>query len=149
MVTTTNNSNLTIKNFIIISLLVSLWINASEVFRYFILVRPEMQSSLAIVPSVASMDLAIFFIWGVWDTVLTMLTVFNYYLFSEKFGRNKSVIILSGTFAWSFFFLLFWIAMPNMGLARWAFIIIPLSLAWAELLIATFITDWLFRKFSI
>jgi hypothetical protein len=142
-------SGLSIKNFIIISLIVSLWVNASEVFRYFVIVRAEMQSTLAMVPNVASMDFTIFSIWGIWDTLLTMLTVFLYYLFSEKFGRNTSSIIKSAAMSWAFVFVIFWVATANMNLARWAFIPIPLSLALFELVVATFLTNWLFKKFSV
>jgi hypothetical protein len=142
-------SELSIKNFVIISLLVSLWVNASEIFRYFVIVRAEMQSTLSMVPNVASMGLTIFSIWGIWDTLLTMLTVFLYYLFSEKYGRNFSSVIKSATVSWAFVFVIFWVATANMGLARWQFIPIPLSLALFELIVATFLTDWLFKKFSV
>jgi hypothetical protein len=142
-------SELSIKNFVIISLLVSLWVNASEVFRYFVIVRAEMQTTLSMVPNVASMDLPIFSIWGIWDTLLTMLAVFMYYLFSEKFGRNISSIIKSATLVWALAFVLLWAGIANMNLARWSFIPIPLSLALFELVVATFLTDWLFEKFGV
>jgi hypothetical protein len=142
-------SELSIKNFIIISLLVSIWVNVSEVFRYFVIVRAEMQSTLSMVPNVASMDSTIFSIWGIWDTLLTMLTVFMYYLFSEKFGRNTASIIKSATIVWALAFVLLWAGIANMNLARWAFIPIPLSLALFELVVATFLANLLFKKFSV
>jgi hypothetical protein len=140
---------LTVKKFIIISLIVSIWVNASEVFRYFVIVRPQMKSYLSMVPGIADMNLKIFSVWGLWDTILTMLVVFLYYLYSEKYGRKLYSIIKAGTICWAFFFLLFWIGMPNMGLADRSFVIIPLSLAWIEMIVACFIVNRLFKKFSI
>jgi hypothetical protein len=145
----TTTSNLTTKKFILISLLVSIWVNASEVLRYFLLVRTEMQSTLSMVPNVASMDLKIFSIWGIWDTILTMMAVFMYYLYAEKYGRSLSSIIKAGTLSWAFFFLLFWIGLPNMGLANWSFIALPLTWAWIEMVVASYIADFLFKKFSV
>lgn len=54
----------TIKEFIIITLITSLWVHASEVFRYFIFIRPEIHDYLSVVPEVADMNLIIFMIWG-------------------------------------------------------------------------------------
>ena len=149
METTINKKELTIKNLIIISLLVSIWVNISEVFRYFIVVKPEMQSTLSMVPNVASMNLKIFSIWGIWDTILTICSVFMYYLYSEKYGKNTKSILVSGTISWSFFFVLFWIGLPNMNLANWSFIIIPLSMAWVEMVVASFLTNILLKKYLL
>jgi hypothetical protein len=149
MESTVNKNVLTTKNFIIISLLVSIWVNASEVFRYFVIVKPEMQSTLSMVPNVASMDLTIFSIWGIWDTILTMCCVFMYYLYSEKYGRSVSSIIKAGTISWAFFFLLFWIGLPNMNLVNWSFIFLPLALAWIEMIVASYLTNLLLKKFNV
>jgi hypothetical protein len=148
METAIQKNVLTVKKFILISLLVSVWVNASEVFRYFVIVRPQMKSYLSMVPDVSDMNLKIFSIWGLWDTILTMLVVFLYYLYAEKYGRKTTSILKAGTICWAFFFLLFWVGMPNMGLANWSFVIIPLSLAWIETIVACFITNWLFAKFD-
>jgi len=58
------NKTFNTKDFIVITIIVSLWVNASEVFRYFVLVRPEMHEYLSVVPNVADMNLGIFIIWG-------------------------------------------------------------------------------------
>jgi uncharacterized protein (DUF486 family) len=101
------------------------------------------------VPNIAPMDLGIFSIWGIWDSILTGLTVFMYYLYSEKFGRSNSSILFSGTLSWGFFFVLYWIAMPNQSLASWSFVLIPLTWAWVELVVASYIANVLFKKFSV
>lgn len=145
----TSKSDMTLKKFIQIALLTSIWVNASEVFRYFIIVMPEMKSFLSMVPKVASMNLSIFAIWGVWDTILTMLVVFVYYLYSEKYGRNTASILRAGTISWAFFFLLYWVGTANMNLAQWSFVAIPLSLAWLEMVVASWIANDLFKRFSV
>lgn len=149
MTTTTDKKGMTVRSFIIISLLVSIWVNASEVFRYFIIVKPEMQATLSMVPNVAAMNLKIFSIWGVWDTILTICCVFMYYLYSEKYGRSTSSIIKAGTISWAFFFLLFWMGLPNMNLANWSFIVIPLALAWIEMVVASYLTNVCFKKMNV
>jgi hypothetical protein len=69
------------KQFIVVALIVSLWIQASEVFRYFIFVMPSIQKFLSALPDVALMNFKVFVIWGVWDTLLTFLNVFVFWLY--------------------------------------------------------------------
>ena len=48
-----------LKQFVIITLLASIWINISEVFRYFVLVMPRVKSFFDNKNGVAEMDLSI------------------------------------------------------------------------------------------
>jgi hypothetical protein len=137
------------KDFIIITLLVSIWVNTSEVFRYFIIVRPDMHENLATIPQVADMNITIFLIWGVWDTLLTGLIVFLFWLCSQVFGNNLKSIVISSAVSWCFFFLLFWVGLANMNLSSWSFIIIVLPLALLETSVASFIASKLYsRKYA-
>lgn len=149
MESTSRNNTLTVKKFIITSLLVSIWVNISETARYFMVVMPEMKKTLSNVPDIAPITLQPSIIWILWSILLSMLTVFLYFLYAEKYGKNKKSIIVAGTISWAFFFLLFWIAMPNMNLSNWSFIIFPLSLAWIEIIVATYLTNLLFKKYKI
>ena len=135
-----------VKDFIIITLITSLWVNASEVFRYFVLVRPEMHRYLAGVENVADMNIGIFAIWGLWDTVLSALYVFLFWLCAQAFGNNRRSVLVSGLMSWCFFFLLFWVGMANMGLSSWSYLLIVLPLALLETLIAAWITSKLYLK---
>lgn len=135
-----------LKDFIVITLITSLWVNASEVFRYFVLVRPEMHEYLSYVPNVADMNLAIFSIWGLWDTLLTGLYVFLFWLCSHVFGNNLKSVVISGFMSWCFFFVLFWVGMANMNLSSWNYLLIVLPLALIETLIATLIASKLYSK---
>lgn len=128
-----------LRKFVLATLIVSIWINLSEVFRYFVIVLPKTREYLAMVPGVAPMDWGVFAIWGLWDTVLTVLVVFMYWLVAQRFGNNLRSVVLAGMISWMFFFLLFWVAMVNMALAPVALAVIALPLAWLEMMIASYI----------
>lgn len=134
------------KDFIVITIITSLWVNASEVFRYFVLVRPEMHEYLSVVPNVADMNWGIFAIWGLWDTLLTALYVFLFWLCAQTFGNNLKSILISGFMSWCFFFLLFWVGMANMNLSSWSYLLIVLPLALIETLVAAFIASKLYLR---
>jgi hypothetical protein len=146
---TETNSRFPVRKFIIISLLASIWQQASQFARYWFVVKKEMQTNLSIVPNVATIDVPIFIIWGVWVTLITMLIVFLHYLYSKKYGRSISSCIISGTISWAFFYVLFWVGMAQMNLARWPFVPYVLLLAWVETVITVFIADKLFGKYSM
>jgi len=136
------NKKFNIKDFII----VSIWVNASEVFRYFVFVRPEMHEYLSVVPNVADMNLVIFSIWGLWDTLLTALYVFLFWLCANVFGNNIKSVLISGVMSWCFFFLLFWVGLANMNLSSWGHLLIVLPLALIETLVAAYIASKLYLK---
>ena len=135
-----------LKKFILTTLVVSIWINLSEVFRYFAIVMPKTREYLSIVSGVAPMDWGVFAIWGVWDTILTALVVFVYWLVAQRFGNNLRSVVLAGTTSWMFFFLLFWVGMVNMALSSVSLVAIALPLAWLEMVVASFIASKLYAR---
>lgn len=135
-----------LKQFVIISLIVSIWINASEVFRYFVIVMPETREYLQMVPNVAAMDLGIFAIWGLWDTLLTLSVVFTFWLVANAFGNHLRSVFLAGTAFWVFFFVLFWLGQFNMGLSEPGLLLVVLPLAWLEMVVACFIASRLYAR---
>lgn len=139
-------SEFNLKQFVIITLLVSIWVNASEIFRYFIIVMPEVREFLSAVPDVAPMNLAVFSIWGLWDTLLTALIVFMFWLVSQRFGNNLRSVIIAGTASWVFFFVLFWVGMVNMRLSEWSLALTALPLAWFETVVASLIASRLYAR---
>ncbi|MEM6446976.1 MAG: hypothetical protein AAF704_10490 [Cyanobacteria bacterium P01_D01_bin.123] len=139
-------SSINIKQFAIVTLLVSIWVNASEVFRYFIIVMPKTRIYLAAISEVAPMDWGVFAIWGIWDTILTALIVFVFWIVSQNFGNNTRSILIAGTLCWALFFLLFWVGMVNMNLAQWSLALIALPLAFLETVVASFIASRLFAR---
>ncbi len=128
------------KNFIKIVLITSIWVNISEVFRYFIIVMPEMHRDLAAIPNVAPMNLFVFSIWGIWDTILTASIVYVTWLCHSKFKSKNRTILIAGIFSWIMFFLLFWIGMINMNLANPKMLLYTLPLSLFETLVAAWIT---------
>jgi hypothetical protein len=130
------------KKFITTVLITSIWVNISEVFRYFVIVMPQMRKDLSAIPNVAPMDWVVFSIWGVWDTILTAFIVFIAWLCFNVFGKSMKTILVAGTTCW-LFFLLFWIGMVNMNLAKPSLLLFTLPLSWIEMTVAA----WIASKF--
>jgi membrane-associated protease RseP (regulator of RpoE activity) len=126
----------------------TLWINASEVFRYFEIVMPEVRRELTVVPNVAPMSWVIFSIWALWDTILTVVLVLMTWLIRLHVSSRWRVAVVAGSMAWLAFFVLFWLAMVNMNLASTSLALTALPLAWLEMVVAAAIAHWAFRKFQ-
>ena len=132
--------------FLKLVLLTSIWVNISEVFRYFVIVMPAMRKDLSVVPNVAPMDWWVFSIWGIWDTILTAGIVFITWLCFKVYGKSTKTIIIAGTTSWAIFFLLFWIGMVNMNLSKVDLLAYTLPLSWIETTVAAWITIKLLEK---
>jgi hypothetical protein len=122
------------------------WMNASEVFRYFAFVMPMMRKSMGVVPDVAPMSVPVFLIWGIWDTILIAVTTGFSWLMLERFGASARVAVAAGTCVWAAVFLLFWAGLWNMNLAKPAVMLVALPLAWIELVIAALIVRCAMRR---
>ncbi|WP_420571332.1 hypothetical protein [Kordia sp.] len=137
-----------LKQFIVITLLTSIWIHISEVFRYFIFVVPSTQSFFNDQADIANIDLSIFAIWGFWDTLLTAILVFFFWLYARVFGNSNRSVIASATLVWLAVFVIFWIATANMGLAPWNILWITLPLSLLEMIIGAWIAAKLYKKYE-
>lgn len=122
-----------------------LWINASEVFRYFVFVMPMMRSALPGVPDAAPMNWAVFLIWGAWDTLLVLIVTGAAWIMLERFGTSKRAAIQAGSLLWAAIFVILWLGIYNMNLASPAVLIIALPLAWLEMVVAALIVRWAMR----
>ena len=120
-------------------LIIALWINASEVFRYFLFVMPMMREALASVADVAPMSLPVFLIWGIWDTILLIAVTGFVWLYLERFGWTRSNALLAGSLVWGAIFGILWLGLYNMNLATPAILAIALPLSWLELVVAALI----------
>jgi len=134
------------KNFIIITLLTSIWVNISELIRYFPYVRPQMMDYLSSIPHMGELNLQVVLVWGFFDTLLTALYVFCFWLCAQVFGNNRKSILISGFMSWSFFFVLFWVGSANMFLAPWSNLLVVLPLALLETLVASYIASQLYKR---
>jgi hypothetical protein len=123
-------------------LLNMVWMNASEVFRYFAFVMPMMRRTMSVVPDVAPMSVPVFLIWGVWDTILIAVTTGFSWLMLERFGASAKAAVVAGSCVWAAVFVLFWVGLWNMNLATPAVVAVALPLAWIELVVAALIVRW-------
>lgn len=119
-----------------------IWINASEVFRYFVFVMPMMRTTFPGVENVAPMNAGVFAIWGLWDTVLVFSTTGFAWLFLERFGYGKQNAILAGTLFWLATFVILWLGLFNMNLATPKILAVALPLSLAELVVGAIVVDW-------
>ena len=123
-----------------------IWINISEVARYFGLIKPMLHDTFPGADHVAVVSPAIFASWMIWDTILIIAATGFFWMFMQQFGttiRNIALGSLGFTVA---VFGLIWIGIVNMGLVPSSFIWAALPLAWLEQFIAAFIVYWAIRK---
>ncbi len=134
-----------LKQFLLIVLITSIWINASEIFRYFMFVMPMTKNYWTGTSHVvADMNIVIFSIWGLWDTLLTCVLVFVVWLYGQVFGRSLSSILTSATLVWLSIFVIFWMASANMGLTSWHILWVALPLSWIEMVVGGWISSQLY-----
>lgn len=124
----------------------AIWINASEVFRYFVFVMPMMRAALPNVGNVAPMNVPVFLVWGLWDTILLVFSTLVTTLWLIVFGSGFRQAVLAGIALWAGIFGIFWIAMLNMNLAPPAIAALALPLALVEMIVAALITRWALAK---
>lgn len=134
------------KAFLLTTLTASLWVHASEHFRYMLFVRPMLMDSLSMVPGVAPMHLPVFLSWGAWNTTLAAMTVLTYWFYAQVFGHSVRAAVIAGTLSWLSSFVFFWHAFVNLGLARLADIFVEPPMSWVELVVASLIAWYCFSR---
>lgn len=119
-----------------------IWINASEVFRYFIFVMPMMRESFPSLPDVAPMNIPVFMIWGIWDTILVATATLLPWMAMKLFGARPLHFVAYGTGVWFSVFVILWLGLYNMNLATIDLLFVALPLAWLEMVVAALIVFW-------
>jgi hypothetical protein len=122
-----------------------IWINASEVLRYFAVLRAMMKSAFPQIPEIAPMNLPVFLSWGVWDTILLFAVSCFSWLYLEHFGNGTRNAVIAATLVWLSIFVTLWQGLLNMNLATVGILAAMLPWAWAEMVVAALIVDW-FRR---
>lgn len=143
------NNKFNIKQFVIITLITSIWIHVGETARAMFVAFPLMESFFegkVQLIGMEQMQLSHALVWGLWDTILAAVLVFILWLCSVVFGNNGKSVLISGTVTAFATIGLFWIANVNSGLGEWgaAFKIFPL--AWLELVIGAWIALKLYSR---
>jgi hypothetical protein len=129
------------RSFYLVLLAAYVWINVSEVFRYFAFVMPMTRVAMSAVPDVAPMSMLIFLIWGFWDTLLFAVVAFIAWLFYEKFGDGIPNALAAGTLLWAAIFCILWLGLYNMNLTVARVPLTALPLAWIEMVVAVTILE--------
>jgi len=120
----------------------AVWINVSEVFRYFVFVMPMMREAFPQIENIAPMNLPVFAIWGVWDTILLLVVTGFVWMFLERFGRGLRQSFIAGSLIWAAIFVILWLGLFNMNVATGAMLAIALPLSWLEMVVAAVIVNW-------
>ncbi len=119
-----------------------IWINISEVARYFGLIKPMLHETFPAQPHIAAVTPEIFASWMIWDTILIVAATGCYWICLRHFAvtvRNAAIAATAFTVT---VFGLIWLGVVNMGLAPATFIWAALPLAWLEQLVAACIVFW-------
>ena len=134
--------------FLLTLLVNAVWINDSEIFRYFVFVMPMMQEAFPQVTNIAPMNLPVFMIWGIWDTILLFAVTGFSWLYLQNFGQSMENALKAATLLWLAIFVILWLGLFNMNLATLQILTVALPLAWFELAIAALIVNWGMIRFS-
>jgi len=95
---------------------------------------------------IGPMEISNALIWGLWDTILTVVLVYIFWTTAKAFGNNFKSIFISATITVFATIGIFWIASVNTGLGDWttAFILFPI--AWVEMIIGAWIASKLYSR---
>lgn len=119
-----------------------LWINASEVWRYFVIVRPDLLAAFAGRPGIAPVSPLIALSWAVWDCILILAAVGYYSMHLRARGEHAGQALLAAAAFTVTVFGLLWLGLINMGLASVQMAAKALPLAFIEQAIAALLTLW-------
>jgi hypothetical protein len=118
------------------------WINASEIFRYFVFVRDLMRDAFPQIPDIVPMNIPVFLSWGVWDTLVLLAISGFTWMFLDRFGGGVRNAVVAGSLVWLAIFGVLWLGLFNMNLATVRILLTVLPLAWIEMIVAALIVDW-------
>lgn len=124
----------------------AIWINASEIWRYFYVVRPLLHDTFPGEAHIGAMSPAIFAVWTVWDTILILAATGFYWLFLSARGNTLANAVLGASAFTITVFGLLWLGVVNMGLVPANFISAALPFAWIEQIVAALIVRFALRR---
>ncbi len=142
------NKKFNLKQFVIITLITSIWIHIGEIARAVLVAFPRMEAFFGDRIEIGAMEISNALIWGGWDTLLTTVLVFIFWLCAVAFGNNLKAVIISGTTTALATIGIFWIANVNTGLGEWSAAAVIFPLAWIEMIIGAWIASKLYSRKS-
>jgi hypothetical protein len=119
-----------------------IWINASEIWRYLMVVKPMLHETFPGRADIAPFDLPTFAIWSIWDTWLIASATGFYWLYLNWAGPSIRQALIAATLFTVTTIGLIWLGVYNMGLAPLRFLLIAAPLAWVEQAVAAVIVWW-------
>jgi hypothetical protein len=137
-----------LRPFLLTTLANTVWINASEIFRYFGFIQSMMRDAFPQVPDIVPMNLPVFLIWGVWDMLIVVTVTGFTWLYLERFGQTTRNALAAGTLVWGAVFVVLWLGIYNMNLATLPILAVALPMSWLELLVGALITKWGMARFG-
>ena len=135
-----------LKDFVIVTLLTSIWIHIVEILRAVFVAFPLMKDFFGDRIEIGPMGIGNMIVWGLWDTILAAVLVFIVWLCIQSFGDRKLSFHIAGVVTSIATIGIFWIANVNTGLGTWstAFILYPIALA--EMILGAHIAQQLYRR---
>lgn len=140
------NKNFKLSQFVIITLITSIWIHIAEIARAMFVAFPRMKAFFGDRIEIGQMELSNALIWGLWDTILTIVLVYIFWTTAKAFGNNFKSILISATMTTAATLGIFWIANVNTGLGDWSTAFLILPIAWAEMIIGAWIVSKLYAR---
>jgi hypothetical protein len=117
----------------------TIWINASEIWRYLVIVKPMLHDTFPGRTDIAPFTLPVFGLWSIWDTWLVFAATGFFWLYLNWAGNNIRQSLIAATVFTLTVFGLLWFGVANMGVLPMHFFWTAMPLAWVEQAVAALI----------
>ncbi len=124
----------------------SIWINASEIWRYLLIVKPMLHETFPGRADIAPFNLPVFGLWSVWDTWLVFAATGFFWLYLNWAGVSIRQSLVAATVFTITVFGLLWFGVANMGVLPIRFFWVAVPLAWVEQAGAALIVMWVMNR---
>ena len=140
------NKKFILKDFIVVTLLTSIWILIGEVLRAMLVAFPLMKDFFGDRIAIGPMAVSNALVWGLWSIIITAVLVFVFWLCINAFGSNFKSVLISSTVTCLATIGVFWIANVNTGLGEWSTAFILFPIAWVEMVVGAHIAQQLYKR---
>ena len=144
-------NNFNTKQFIMITLIASIWIQIGEFARGFIVAFPRMQEFWGANwenLELGRVEASNVTIWTGWGFLLAFVLGYIVWTSIHSMGNNRKTLFIAGTMTTLATLVISWIANVNTGFGSWDTALILCLIAWVELLVAAFIMGHLYKNNS-
>lgn len=124
----------------------TIWINASEIWRYLVIVKPLLHETFPRRADIAPFTLPVFGLWSIWDTWLVFAATGFFWLYLNLAGSTFRQALVAATMFTITVFGLLWFGVANMGVLPMRFFWTAMPLAWVEQAVAALIVMWVMNR---